>query len=140
VGLATDLPRLKLMDPRLRIAEWLDGGPAVGGTAFVALSVTLAHEWVHRAVGRQQATVRLVRLESGRGVEYLAQSDQGEAFLLATFADQKAGCSVRVTGWMVPRRPRIRRGLRLLRPLVVRLTTQSVRRTLVRAEIFLQDR
>jgi hypothetical protein len=139
-GLATDLPRLKLMDARIRTAEWLDGDAAAGGTAFVALSVTFAHEWVHRAVGRQQATVRLGRLESARGVEYLARSDQGEAFLLATFADQKAGCSVRITGWMVPRRPPIRRGLRLLRPLVARLTTRSIRRALVRAEVFLHAR
>lgn len=138
-GLAIDLPRLKMMDPRVRAAEWIYGGPAVGSIAFVSISVTFAHDWVHRAVGRQQATVRLVRLEPARRVAYLAQNDHGEAFLLATFEDRNPGCSVQITGWMAPRRRRTRRGLRLLSPLAVVLTTRSLRRTFVRASIFLQD-
>lgn len=138
-GLATDLSRLQLMDPRLCVAEWLDGGPGVGNTAFVKLDVRFSHEWVSRAVGDQRGTVRLVDLVPARRVAYLVASNQGDAFLLATFEDQDVGCSVRITGWIMPSRPRIRSGLRLLRPLVVRLTTRSLRRALIRASMFLRN-
>jgi hypothetical protein len=127
------------MDPRLRVAEWVDGGPAIGSTAFVALDVNFSHEWLSRAVGDQLGTVRLIGLVPARRVAYLVKSDRGEAFLLARFEDQSVGCSVRITGWMMPSRPRVRRGLQLVRPLIVALTTRSLRRALVRASTFLRN-
>jgi hypothetical protein len=138
-SLATDLARIKLMDRRVLTAEWVDRGPAVGGVALVAVSVTFSHAWVHRAIGSQQANVRLIQLEPARRVGYVAESSRGEAFLLMTFKDVESGCEVQMSGWIAARDRRTRRALRLLQPVAVSLATRSLRRTLVRASLFLRE-
>jgi hypothetical protein len=136
-ALAVDLPRLRLMDPRLCAAGWGDDGAQTGSTARITFDVAFSHAWVAHAIGEQRGVVRVIELIPARQVTYLIESGRGVAGLQACFDDGQAGCTVGISGWVLPHRARTRAGLRLLRPVIVRLIDRSLNRTIARASAFL---
>lgn len=136
-ALAVDPARLCAMDPRLKEARWLDDGPPAPAVAHVAADVRLSHEWMTRAVGEQRGIVRLLAYDPGSELVYLCENLHGAALVHARFEEAVAGCEVQVSGWIMPRRPAIRQGMRMLRPLVLVLSERALRRTLGRACAYL---
>jgi hypothetical protein len=136
-ALAVDLPRLKLMDPRLGAAAWAAGGPQVGGVARVTFDVAFSHPWVAHAIGEQRGVLRVVELVPPRQVAFRFENGRGVAHLDASFEDGQVGCVVRISGWILPRRASMRAGLLLLRPAIVRLIDRALNCTIARASAFL---
>lgn len=139
-ALAVDLPRLKLIDRRLSAATWVAGGPQVGGVARVTFDVAFSHPWVAHAIGEQRGVLRVVELVPSGQVAFRFENGRGMAHLDASFEDGQAGCVVRISGWILPRRVSMRTGLRLLRPVIIPLIDRALNRTIARASAFLSAR
>jgi hypothetical protein len=139
-ALPLDLPRYTAIEPMLRSARWLDPAPPrPGSQAELVAEIPFSIAAVRRAVGEQRAVVSIIELDAPRTLAFELETPRLTGLLEASFSDTAAGCIVRASGWLLPRRRVLRSALASGRPILARLADRSLARGLRRAADGLGD-
>ncbi|MCA1690608.1 MAG: hypothetical protein LC720_09365, partial [Actinobacteria bacterium] len=133
-ALALDLPRYARAEPRLRAADWIDGGPAaVGAAAEVVGDIPFALPVFEALIGQPRGVARLEELDPGTGLAYSLETPRARGYLRADFAEDRGETVVEVRGWICPRSRAGRRSLRPLAPMLNPVVSGMVGRAVARA-------
>jgi hypothetical protein len=133
-ALALDLPRYARAEPRLRSADWIDGGPAgVGATAEVVGDIPFSLPLFEALIGQPRGIARLEELDPGSSLAYSLETPRARGYLRADFTEDRGGTLVDVRGWICPRSRAGRRSLRPLAQMLSPVVSGMVGRAVVRA-------
>lgn len=133
-ALALDLPRYARVEPRLRSAEWIDGGPAaVGADAEVVGDIPFSFPLFEALIGQPRGVARLEELDLGSSLAYSLETPRARGYLRAEFAEDRGETVVEVRGWICPRSRAGRRSVGPLAPMLNPVVSGMVGRAVVRA-------
>jgi hypothetical protein len=135
-ALAVDLHRCQLVEPRLKIARWLDDPPPMPGSrAEIAAQIRFSTPIVRRVVGQLQGIATLDEFEPPHRLAYGLATARGVGRIDVLFSEAASGCLVQVDGWILPRSAIAMMALMPLTGMLERLAGQAVNRGILRAAV-----
>lgn len=139
-ALLLDLDRLKLAEPRIVFAAWVDGPmpPMAGSVASVAVRVNFKIEYLSRVFGEASGLLTVTRFESPATAELDIRSHEFDARVRLAAVASRGGTAMRVEVRVAIRRRAVRAITWTFRPLLVARGNAALARAVRRADVYLQ--